>query len=222
MWWHVQSFQQGRHREMDRQMIRIITASTVLAHNVTQENKKIHYHTTLPSVLWHCWLGGRKGIWPVKNMGQWWRLALVVRMEWRPVGGSVSLPLLISPCIIKSRSSLLAPAHLGGPGKRAVKWLWWCGIIQLFLNAAYNTRTFQHQVHSCLMPSIPARLQIWTNHFTRLITSKLCNVIQANQWQHLFHTILFWPFHLCFCKSLQTPNAQYFYNKIQHKLTQSS
>jgi len=42
-------------------------------------------------------------------------------MEWRPAGWSVCLPLLISPCAIKSRSSLLAPAHLGGPGKRAVK-----------------------------------------------------------------------------------------------------
>ena len=28
--------------------------------------------------------------------------------------------LLIFPCTIKSRSSLLAPAHPGGPGKRAV------------------------------------------------------------------------------------------------------
>ena len=36
------------------------------------------------------------------------------------------LPLLIFPCTIKSRSSLLAPAHPDGPGKRAVKWLW-CG-----------------------------------------------------------------------------------------------
>ena len=45
-------------------------------------------------------------------------------MEWRPAG-SVSLPLLIFPCTIKSRSSLLAPAHPGGTGKRAVKWLWW-------------------------------------------------------------------------------------------------
>jgi len=33
----------------------------------------------------------------------------------------VCLPLLILPCAIKSRSSLLAPAHPGGPGKRAVK-----------------------------------------------------------------------------------------------------
>jgi len=28
---------------------------------------------TLPSMLWRCWLGGRKGIWPVKNwvVGCW-------------------------------------------------------------------------------------------------------------------------------------------------------
>jgi len=50
----------------------------------------------------------------------------LVRMEWRPAGWSVCLPLLIFPCTIKSRSSLLAVAHPGGPGKRAVKWLW-CG-----------------------------------------------------------------------------------------------
>jgi len=49
----------------------------------------------------------------------------MVRMVWRPDGWSVCLPLLIFPCTIKSRSSLLAPAHPGGPGKRAVKWLWW-------------------------------------------------------------------------------------------------
>ena len=44
----------------------------------------------------------------------------LVRMEWHPAGWSVCLPLLISPCTIKTRSSLLAPAHPGGPGKRAV------------------------------------------------------------------------------------------------------
>ena len=43
----------------------------------------------------------------------------------------VCLPLLISPCTIKSRSTLLTPAHPGGPGKRAVKRL--CGIFQLIL-----------------------------------------------------------------------------------------
>jgi len=34
---------------------------------------------------------------------------------------------------MKSRSSLLAPAHLGGPGKRVVKWLrWWWWLYILF------------------------------------------------------------------------------------------
>jgi len=50
-----------------------------------------------------------------------------VRMEWRSARLSACLPVLIFPCTIKSRSSLLAPANPGGPGKRAVKWLWWCG-----------------------------------------------------------------------------------------------
>jgi len=53
-------------------------------------------------------------------------------MEWRPAGWSVCLPQLIFRCAIKSRSSLLAPAHPGGPGKRAVKrlWWWWCGVVK--------------------------------------------------------------------------------------------
>jgi len=71
-------------------------------------------------------LSGRKGIRPVKvgdgGGGHW-----LVRMEWRPAGLSVYLPMLIFPCTIKSRSSLLAPAHPGGPGKRAIK-QFWCGV----------------------------------------------------------------------------------------------
>jgi len=47
----------------------------------------------------------------------------LVRMEWRPAGWSVCLSLLIFPFTIKSRSSVLAQAHPGGPGKRAVKQL---------------------------------------------------------------------------------------------------
>ena len=83
----------------------------------------------MPSVLWHCWLGGRKGIRPVKNGRMDWGGHWLVRTEWRPAGWSVCLPLLIFPCTIKSRR-FLAPADLGGPGKRAVKWLcvWCCGL----------------------------------------------------------------------------------------------
>ena len=49
-----------------------------------------------------------------------------MQMEWRPAGWSVCLPLLIFPCTIKSRSSLLAPADPSGPGKRAIKRLCVC------------------------------------------------------------------------------------------------
>ena len=47
--------------------------------------------TYLPSVLWHCWLGGRKGIQPVK-MGIWWRWAVVSPDGVAP-SRMVSLPL---------------------------------------------------------------------------------------------------------------------------------
>jgi len=48
----------------------------------------------------------------------------LVWMKWHPAGWSVCLPLLISPCTIKSRCCLLASAHPGGPRKSAVEWLW--------------------------------------------------------------------------------------------------
>jgi len=82
----------------------------------------------LPSVLWHCWLGGRTGIRPVQKWGDDGGGHWFVRMEWRPARLSVCLPLLIFPCTIKSRSFVLAPAKPGGPGKRAVKRLW-CGVV---------------------------------------------------------------------------------------------
>jgi len=59
----------------------------------------------------------RKGIQPVKNGGNGGGGHWLVRMEWRPAGWSVCLPLSIFPCTTKSRSSLLTPAHPGGPGK---------------------------------------------------------------------------------------------------------
>jgi len=62
----------------------------------------------------------------------------LVRMEWRQAGRSVCLPLLIFPCTIKSRISLLAPAHPGGPGKSAVKRLW-CGMVVVLCRHSIST-----------------------------------------------------------------------------------
>jgi len=49
-------------------------------------------------MLWHCWLGSRKSIRPIKNMGGWWRWALVSPDGVAPsrivsVSASVNLPL---------------------------------------------------------------------------------------------------------------------------------
>jgi len=71
-----------------------------------------------------CLLYARKKIGEDGGGGHW-----LVRMEWCPAVWLVCLPLLIFPCTIKSRSSLLAPAHPGGPGKRAVKRLWCGGMV---------------------------------------------------------------------------------------------
>jgi len=65
-----------------------------------------------------------------QKYGGWWRWALV-----SPDGVSPSRMVGVPPSVNlrlhhKSRSSLLALAHLGGPRKRAVKWLCVCQFTQ--------------------------------------------------------------------------------------------
>ena len=73
-------------------------------------------------------VGRQEGHPACENIGDGGGGHWLVRMEWHPAGWSVCLPLLIFPCTIKSRSSLLALAHPGGRGKRAIKRLW-CGVV---------------------------------------------------------------------------------------------
>ena len=77
----------------------------------------------VPSVLWRCWLGGRKGIRPVKN----WVVGagMVICLERGAdlhMFQLMPLPLTVS-CFSKIQIGLafLVPAHLGSPGKMAVK-----------------------------------------------------------------------------------------------------
>ena len=82
----------------------------------------------VPSVLWCCWLGGRKGIRPVKK--QWWGAGMVICLERGAdlhIAQLMPLPLTVS-CFNKIQIgfTFLVPAHLGSPGKRAVKWMCVC------------------------------------------------------------------------------------------------
>ena len=71
----------------------------------------------VPLVLWHCWLGGRKGIRPVKNMD-----ICLERCADLHMAQLMPLPLTVS-CFSKIQIGFifLVPAHLGSPRQRAVK-----------------------------------------------------------------------------------------------------
>ena len=75
-------------------------------------------------MLWRCWLGGRKGIRPVKNFESW-GAGMVICLERGAdlhMAQLIPLPLTIS-CSSKIQIgfTFLVPAHLGSPGQRAVK-----------------------------------------------------------------------------------------------------
>ena len=77
----------------------------------------------MPSVFWRCWLGGRKGIWPVKT--ELWGAGVVICLQRGAdlhMFQLMPLPLTVS-CFSKIQIgfTFLEPAHLGSPGKIAVK-----------------------------------------------------------------------------------------------------
>ena len=69
------------------------------------------------TVLRHCWLGGSKGIWPVKKSG-----GVLVWLSLWSMAQLMPLPLTVC-CFSKIQIgfTFLVPAHLRSPGKRAVK-----------------------------------------------------------------------------------------------------
>jgi len=81
-------------------------------------------HQDMPSVLWHCWLGGRKGIRPVKNwvVGCWHGYLSWYRWVDLHMAQLMPLPLTVS-CFSKIQIgfTFLVPAHPGSPGQRAAK-----------------------------------------------------------------------------------------------------
>ena len=78
---------------------------------------------SMPSVLWCCWLGGRKGTRPVKT--ERWCAVVVICLERGAdlhMAQLMPLPLTVS-CFSKIQIgfTFLVPAYLGSTGQRAVK-----------------------------------------------------------------------------------------------------
>ena len=91
-----------------------------------------------PSVLWRCWLGGRKGIWPVKT--EWLCAGVVICLERGAdlhMAQLMPLPLTVS-CSSKIQIgfTFLVPAHPGSPGERAVKRV--CVVASSHMNSYYE------------------------------------------------------------------------------------
>jgi len=77
----------------------------------------------MPSVLWRYWLGGTKGIGPVKT--ERWGAGMVICLEQGAdlhMAQLMPLPLAVS-CFSKIQIGFTfpVPAHLGSPGQRVVK-----------------------------------------------------------------------------------------------------
>jgi len=87
-------------------------------------------------------------------------------MEWHPAGWLVCQPLLIFPFTIKPRSSLLAPADLGGPGKRSLKTVVVC------INNSVVMEAISRGFKSCLTMGV---FVCWwlTRGFTSLLHDEL-------------------------------------------------
>jgi len=76
----------------------------------------------LPSVLWHCLLGSRKGIQPVNNwvVGCWhgYLSGARCRLAYGPADATATHCLFSK---IQNGFTFLVPAHPGSPGQRAIK-----------------------------------------------------------------------------------------------------
>ena len=76
---------------------------------------------SLPSVLWRCWLGGRKGIRPVKKT-EWWGAGVVICLErGADLHMAQLMPLPLAFSKIQIGFTFLVPAYPSSPGKSVVK-----------------------------------------------------------------------------------------------------
>jgi len=102
----------------------------------------------VPLVLWYCWLGGRKGIQPVKNreVGCWCGCLSEARcrLAYGPADATATHCLLLQ--YNPGWFYFLVPAHLGSPGKRAVKRV--CVCVCGRLDRRHNISTGSSNVQS--------------------------------------------------------------------------
>ena len=132
-------------------------------------NKCLLLHCCLqvvPSVLWRCWLGGRKGIRPVKNwlVRCWCGYLSGARCR---LARAQLMPLpLTSSCSSKIQIgfTFLVPAYPGSPGQRAVKRVCVCVCVCEYL-AELQARTSLSHAIVCLANTLQKDGEsTWNSH----------------------------------------------------------
>ena len=110
----------------------------------------------MPSELRRCWLGGRKGIRPVKT--EWWGADVVICLERDAdlhMAQLMPLPLTVS-CFSKIQIgfTFLVPAHPGSPGKRAVKRVCVCLLTRSVIQSDNATLTSLIKILRTFLPTL--------------------------------------------------------------------
>ena len=121
----------------------------------------------MPSVLWRCCLGGRKGIQPVKNM-EWWGAGVVVSLGW---GANDLLMVQLMPLpphhLLQQNLEwfiLLVLAYPSCPGKKAVKRLCVCVCVCVTEGEDQKSKSSWCDL-KCSRSSLPLQLlllSLWT------------------------------------------------------------
>jgi len=68
-----------KQKYMSRKLRQVTELKCSTALEFLKYTSQLYNHNLLPSVLWRCWLGGRKGIRSVKT--EWWGTGVVVCLE---------------------------------------------------------------------------------------------------------------------------------------------
>jgi len=129
----------------------------------------------LPSVLWCCWLGSRKGIRPVKNrVGVLvWLSQLVCLQRGADLHTSQLMPLpLTVSCKIQIGFTFLVPAQLGSHGKRVVKRVcvcvcvcfapyWpWCPYLDVYITSTVYIASYAIHANIEIDQTMPYRFTV--------------------------------------------------------------
>jgi len=137
----------------------------------------------MPSVLWRCWLGRRKGIRPVKT--ERWGAGVVICLKRGAYGPLMPLPLTVS-CFSKVQIgfTFLVPAHPGSPGQRAVKRvcvciaviLWWACLLVCPL--AYLTN-HTSKLHDIIFACCVARCGVAVRYLLSVLLMTSCLLVTS-------------------------------------------